>query len=63
MEYVLSPGGQCKYMYLDPADAHHLVDCMWRFEAGQPPKIHIQSGPSFSIVTLQEDLLRMRPTE
>jgi hypothetical protein len=63
MEYVFAKDGTCKWMFLDPADAHHFRDGKWKVTPADKPKLQIFKGEtteSYQVIELTKDLLRVK---
>ncbi len=68
MQYVFKANGECEWMYLDPADGHHLKPGTWKIDqkADRVIRIYDVNGQltaysPFRIVELGKDILRISP--
>jgi hypothetical protein len=66
MQYVFSENGNCEWLYLDPADAHHLKPAKWKVDPndGKVILIYDLDGAllefvSFRIIKLEKDVLKI----
>ena len=66
MAYKFSEGGECEWMFLDPADGHHFKPGKWEIDSGDKSVLKITadgSTNSFRIVALSKDILRLVPAK
>lgn len=64
--YKFSEGGDCEWMFLDPADRHHLKPGKWEIDSGDKRVLKITAAGkthSFRIVELSKDILRLAPAK
>ena len=64
MAYKFSEGGDCEWMFLDPADGHHFKPGKWEIDPGDKSVLKLTadgSTNSFRIVELTKDILRLAP--
>jgi len=64
MAYNFSEGGECEWMFLDPADRHHFKPGKWEIDSGDKSVLKITADGrtnSFRIVELSKDILRLVP--
>jgi len=65
MQYIFKANGDCEWMYLDPADGHHLKPGKWEindrmiriYDANR----RLTACSPFRIVELGKDILRISP--
>ncbi len=66
MAYKFSDGGDCEWMFLDPADGHHFKPGKWEIDSGDKSVLKITADgktSSFRIIELSKDILRLAPAE
>jgi hypothetical protein len=64
MAYKFSPNGECEWMFLDPADAHHFKPGKWEMDAKDETLLKITADgktDTFRILELSKDILRLSP--
>lgn len=59
MEYLFYPDFTCQWLYLDPADAHHLRPGTWKLDQNLLSVNQDGVIVSYRILELTSDLLRM----
>lgn len=64
--FKFSEGGDCEWMFLDPADRHHFKPGKWEINPGDNSVLKITGDGktnSFRIVELSKDILRLVPAK
>ncbi len=66
MAYQFSKNGDCQWMDLDPADAHHFKPGTWELDPAEKSLLKITKDgetESFRIVELTKEILRLAPAK